>query len=66
MGTRSSHRISLTEADRLVAGDPPDRTLRGQGVLLDAATAPLTVEELAGETAAVARFIAASTICCCR
>jgi hypothetical protein len=35
-------------------------------VLLDAATAPLTVEELAGETAAVARFMAASTICCCR
>jgi hypothetical protein len=49
----------LTEADRLIAGNPPDPAHRGLAALLDAATAPPSVEELAGETAAVARFVAA-------
>src|SRR5919107_493928 len=59
MRTRKTRRIGLTEADRLVAGNPPDPGHRGLGVLLDAATAPPSVEELAGETAAVARYVAA-------
>ena len=59
MRTRSARRIGRTEADRLVAGNPPGPDHRGLGVLLDAATAPPSVEELAGETAAVARYVAA-------
>jgi hypothetical protein len=59
MRTRRTRRIGPTEADRLVAGNPPDPDHRGLGVLLDAATAPPSVEELAGETAAVARYVAA-------
>jgi hypothetical protein len=59
MRARTSSGIGQTEADRLVAGDPPGPTLRGLGVLLAAATVPSSLEELAGETAAVARFVAA-------
>ena len=59
MRTRRTRRIGLTAADRLVAGNPPSPDHRGLGVLLDAATAPPSVEELAGETAAVARYVAA-------
>ena len=59
MRTRTIRRIGLTEADRLVAGNPPGPDHRGLAVLLDAVTAPPSVEELAGETAAVARFVAA-------
>src|SRR5919107_406342 len=58
MRTRKTRRIGLTEADRLVAGNPPDPGHRGLGVLLDAATAPPSVEELAGDTAAVPRRLA--------
>ena len=58
MRTWRTRRIGLIEADRLVAGIPPGPEHRGLGVLLDAATAPPSVEELAGETAAVARFVA--------
>jgi hypothetical protein len=59
MRTRRTRRIGLTQADHLVAGNPPGSGHQGLGVLLDAATAPPSVEELAGETAAVARFAAA-------
>jgi hypothetical protein len=59
MRTRKTRRIGRTEADRLVAGNPPGPDHRGLAVLLDAATAPPSVEELAGETAAVARYVAA-------
>jgi hypothetical protein len=59
MRTRKTRRIGLTAADRLIAGNPPSPDHRGLGVLLDAATAPPSVEELAGETAAVARYVAA-------
>jgi hypothetical protein len=59
MRTRKTRRIGLAAADRLVAGNPPGPDQRGLGVLLDAATAPPSVEELAGETAAVARYVAA-------
>jgi hypothetical protein len=59
MRTRRTRRIGLTQADRLVAGNPPGPGHQGLGVLLDAATAPPSVEELAGETAAVARFVTA-------
>jgi hypothetical protein len=59
MRTRNTRRIGPTEADRLVAGHPPGPDHRGLGVLLDAATAPPSVEELAGETAAMARFVLA-------
>ena len=56
---RRTRRIGRADADRLVSGNPPDSTPRGLGVLLNAATAPPSVEELAGERAAVARFVAA-------
>ena len=56
---RRTRRIGRAEADRLVSGDPPGPQHRGLGVLLDAAAAPPSVEELAGERAAVARFVAA-------
>ena len=59
MRTRRTHRIGRTDADRLVSGNPPGPGHRGLGVLLDAAAAPPSVEELAGERAAVARFVAA-------
>jgi hypothetical protein len=59
MRTRRTHRISRADADRLVSGNPPGPGHRGLGVLLDAAAAPPSVEELAGERAAVARFAAA-------
>jgi hypothetical protein len=59
MRKRSARRIGRADADRLVSGDPPGPHHRGLGVLLDAAAAPPSVEELAGERAAVARFVAA-------
>lgn len=52
------HRIDLTQADRLAAGDPPGSDHPGLGDLLDAARAPGTAEELAGEKAVVAVFTA--------
>jgi uncharacterized membrane protein YgcG len=60
MRTRRNRRIGLAEADRLVAGQPPGPDHRGLSVLLGAATAPPSAEELAGERAAVARFVAAN------
>jgi hypothetical protein len=59
MRTRRTSRISLDQADRLVAGDQPGSQHRGLSDLLDAAKAPATAEELAGEQAAVAAFAAA-------
>jgi hypothetical protein len=59
MRTRRSDRIGPTEADQLVAGDQPHPRHRGLGDLLDAAKAPGTSRELAGEQAAVAAFSAA-------
>jgi hypothetical protein len=59
MRKRSAHRINRADADRLVSGSPPGPAHRGLGVLLDAAAAPPSVDELAGERAAVARFVAA-------
>jgi len=59
MRTRWTGRIGLTEADRLVTGDRPDPDYLGLGVLLDAAKAPASAEELAGEGAAVAGLLAA-------
>jgi hypothetical protein len=59
MRTRRTHRIGLAQADRLVAGNAPGPGHQGLGLLLNAATAPPSVEELAGETAAVDRFVAA-------
>jgi hypothetical protein len=59
MRIRSTRRIGRADADRLVSGEPPGPGHRGLGVLLDAAAAPPSVEELAGERAAVARFVAA-------
>ena len=59
MRTGRTHRIGRADADRLVSGNPPGPDHRGLGVLLDAAAAPPSVEELAGERAAVARFVAA-------
>src|SRR5919205_228680 len=60
MRTRRNRRIGLTEADRLVAGQPPGPDHRGLSVLLGAAAGPPSAEELAGERAAVARFVAAN------
>jgi hypothetical protein len=59
MRTRRTRWIGRTEADRLVAGNPPGPDHRGLGVLLEAAKAPPSVEELTGESAAVFRFGAA-------
>lgn len=58
MRTRRTHRIDLTQADRLAAGDPPGSDHPGLADLLDAARAPATAEELAGEKAVVAAFTA--------
>jgi hypothetical protein len=59
MRTRRTRRIGLAEADRLVAGKLSSPDPWGLGVLLDAAKAPPSVDELAGERAAVAGFLAA-------
>ena len=59
MRTRRTRRIGLAEADRLVAGKPFSPDPWGLSVLLDAAKAPPSVDELAGERAAVAGFLAA-------
>jgi hypothetical protein len=59
MRTRRTRRIGLAEADRLVAGKPSSPDPWGLSVLLDAAKAPPSVDELAGERAAVAGFLAA-------
>lgn len=59
MRTRRTRRIGLAEADRLVAGKPSSPDPWGLGVLFDAAKAPPSVDELAGERAAVAGFLAA-------
>jgi hypothetical protein len=58
MRTRRTRRIGLAEADRLVAGKPSSPDPWGLGVLLDAVKAPPSVDELAGERAAVAGFVA--------
>jgi hypothetical protein len=59
MRTRRTDRIGRADADRLISGSPPGPGHRGLGVLLDAAAAAPSGEELAGERAAVARFVAA-------
>jgi hypothetical protein len=59
MRTRRSDRIGPTQADQLVSGDRTHPQHRGLGDLLDAAKAPGTSRELAGEQAAVAAFSAA-------
>jgi hypothetical protein len=51
-------RIGLSEADRLVAGARPDPDMEGLAGLLDAARAATPGEDLAGERAAVAGFLA--------
>lgn len=59
MRTWRTGRIGLTEADRLVAGDPLSPGYPGLVALLDVAKAPASGEELAGERTAVAGFAAA-------
>jgi hypothetical protein len=59
MRTWRTGRIGLTEADRLVTGDPPSSDYPGLVALLDVAKAPASGEELAGERAAVAGFAVA-------
>ena len=61
MRTRRNHRIGPEQADHLAAGGQPHPRHRGLGDLLDAAKAPGTTRELAGEKAAVAAFSAAYT-----
>jgi len=51
-------RIGLSEADRLVTGARPDPGMEGLAELLDAARSPTPGEDLAGERAAVAGFLA--------
>jgi hypothetical protein len=51
--------INVAEADRLVTGHCPEPRPYGLGLLLDAARAPATAEELVGEEQAVARMVAA-------
>jgi hypothetical protein len=58
MRTWRTRRLDRPEADRLLAGGTPDPEYLGLGALLDAARAPGTPEELAGERSAVARFVA--------
>ncbi|MGX6604941.1 hypothetical protein ACWKSP_22840 [Micromonosporaceae bacterium Da 78-11] len=58
MRTRRSDQLDLTQADQLIAGNQPSPRHRGLSDLLDAARAPGTPEELAGEQAAVAAFAA--------
>lgn len=58
MRIRRIHRPG-PDADRLDAGDRPGATQPGLADLLDAARAPATQQELAGEKAAVAAFTAA-------
>ncbi|MEV4639694.1 hypothetical protein AB0J80_20285 [Actinoplanes sp. NPDC049548] len=59
MRERRTSRLDPAEADRLMAGDPGGADHRGLAVLLDAAKAPASPRELAGERAAVAAFVAA-------
>ncbi|WP_143162689.1 hypothetical protein [Couchioplanes caeruleus] len=59
MRTRRNSRLGPAEADRLMAGDPAGAELRGLAALLDAAKAPASPRELAGERAAVAAIVAA-------
>jgi hypothetical protein len=59
MRTWRTGRIGPGEADRLVGGGTPSPGHEGLSVLLDAAKAPATAGELAGESAAVAGFAAA-------
>jgi hypothetical protein len=59
MRRRRSPRLNRAETDRLLAGGPPGPDQRGLVALLDAAKAPPTVGEWAGEAAAVAAFVAA-------
>lgn len=61
MATRATRHdgIDLAEADRLVAGERPDPQWYGLGPLLDAARAPATGEELAGERQAVDQLVVA-------
>ncbi|HET6531667.1 MAG TPA: hypothetical protein VFH03_13805 [Actinoplanes sp.] len=59
MRTRRTPRLGPDDVDRLVAGDPAGPDHRALAALLDAARSSPTPEELAGERAAVARFVAA-------
>jgi hypothetical protein len=60
MRTWRAHQISRRAVDRLIAGGSPGLDgHRGLGALLDAAKAPATSGELAGEQAAVEGFAAA-------
>lgn len=59
MRERRTSRLGPAEADRLVAGDPAGPEHRGLAALLDAAKAPASPRELAGERAAVVAFGAA-------
>lgn len=58
MRNRRTHRIGHAEADELVTGDHNGPTHAALKELLDAARAPATARELAGEKAAVAAFTA--------
>ena len=59
MRERRTPRLGPAEVERLLAGDPTGPEHRGLATLLDAAKAPATGGELAGEDAAVARLVAA-------
>jgi hypothetical protein len=59
MRRRRNPRISSADLDRLLSGGSPDPGQVGLAALLDAARAPATPGELAGERAAVAAFVAA-------
>jgi hypothetical protein len=59
MRTRRTPRLGPDDVDRLVAGDPAGPDHLALAALLDAARSSPTPEELAGERAAVARFVAA-------
>ena len=59
MRRRRSPRISRSDLDRLLAGGSPGPEERGLAALLDAATAPASPQELSGERAATAGFVAA-------
>jgi hypothetical protein len=59
MRERRKPRIGPAEVERLLAGDPTGPDHRGLAALLDAAQAPASPRELAGEQAAVAGYVAA-------
>jgi hypothetical protein len=59
MRTWRTRRISRSEADRLIAGEPTGPRHSGLTELLSAASAPATARERSGERAAVAAFVRA-------